>query len=184
MPRPKVKPQDRQRSARACLPCKASKIRCDAGTPCGPCLKRERISACVYLESSRKRQKTNHNHMDTSPFPTPSIEDASPQFEDISPGAQHVHPVAPVAPVMPAEVRAIASTAATTTNTTTSTPEPGKDSSRLTQSRMLLSSKGEKCMPCCLFVILSHVHLPFSNFAQYMLARTLRYRSSNSFGRY
>lgn len=82
--------------------------------------------------------------MDTSPFPTPSIEDASPQFEDISPGAQHVHPVAPVAPVMPAEVRAIASTAATTTNTTTSTPEPGKDSSRLTQSRMLLSSKGEK----------------------------------------
>ncbi|EME42350.1 hypothetical protein DOTSEDRAFT_175363 [Dothistroma septosporum NZE10] len=144
MPRPKVKPQDRQRSAKACLPCKASKIRCSAGTPCGPCLKRERISACIYLESSRKRQKTSHIQTETSPFPTPSIEDASPQL-DASAGAQRVPPVAPVAPFEPTEVRPVASVVPSSVNTTTtSTPEPGKDSSRLTQSRMLLSSKGEK----------------------------------------
>ncbi|KAM3413807.1 hypothetical protein BST61_g10490 [Cercospora zeina] len=148
MPRPKVKPQDRQRSARACVPCKASKIRCNAATPCGPCLKRERIDACVYLESSRKRQKT-------SPFPTPSVEDASPRYDprleeasQTAPhgrsksGAEHVAPTAN----MQAH-NGTTSRAPTGTGTHTSpsnTPEPGKDASRMTQSRMLLSSKGEK----------------------------------------
>ncbi|KAI5363670.1 hypothetical protein Slin15195_G093230 [Septoria linicola] len=145
MPRPKVKPQDRQRSARACVPCKASKIRCDAGVPCGPCLKRERIDACVYLESARKRQKT-------SPLPTPSVEDASPRYDPrLEDDSQHgrskttVVPFAPIASMLPAN--GLQSRAATVTGTHTSpsnTPEPGKDASRMTQSRMLLSSKGEK----------------------------------------
>lgn len=147
MPRPKVKPQDRQRSARACLPCKASKIRCDAATPCGPCLKRERTSACVYLESSRKRQKTTHHHnqAEPSPLPTPSLDDTSPQFDTNSPAASsHVAPIQPIDASLPV------SHAPTVTATTTPTPEPGNSASRLTQSRMLLSSKGEKCMiPTC-----------------------------------
>lgn len=126
-----MKPQDRQRSARACLPCKASKIRCDAASPCGPCCKRERTSACVYLESSRKRQKT-------SPFPTPSIGDTSPQFANTPITTHHV------APIEPLDVPPVASTAPTVTANTTPTPEPGLSASRLTQSRMLLSSKGEK----------------------------------------
>lgn len=138
MPRPKVKPQDRQRSARACLPCKASKIRCDAGTPCGPCLKRERTSACVYLESSRKRQKTSHHEQQTtSPLPTPSLDDTSPLFETSPPRIQ---------PIQPIEGPLSISNAPTLTATTTPTPEPGHSGSRTTQSRMLLSSKGEKCM--------------------------------------
>lgn len=138
MPRPKVKPQDRQRSARACLPCKASKIRCDAATPCGPCLKRERTSACVYLESSRKRQKTSHQQ--TSPLPTPSLDDTSPQFE-ASPGE-----IGHIQPIQPIDASLSVSNAPTVTATTTPTPEPGHSGSRTTQSRMLLSSKGEKCI--------------------------------------
>lgn len=137
MPRPKVKPQDRQRSARACLPCKASKIRCDAATPCGPCLKRERMSTCVYLESSRKRQKTTHQD---SPLPTPGLDDTSPRFETSPAKSSHAAPVQPIGTSVPV------SNFATVTATTTPTPEPGNSASRLTQSRMLLSSKGEKCM--------------------------------------
>ncbi|KAF2160630.1 hypothetical protein M409DRAFT_70365 [Zasmidium cellare ATCC 36951] len=134
MPRPKVKPQDRQRSARACLPCKASKIRCDAATPCGPCLKRERTSACVYLESSRKRQKTSQN----SPLPTPSLDDTSPQFEGSPAETSDIVRVQPIGTSLPA------SNAPAVTATTTPTPEPGHSASRTTESRMLLSSKGEK----------------------------------------
>ncbi|EEA26578.1 hypothetical protein TMatcc_005145 [Talaromyces marneffei ATCC 18224] len=55
MPRPKVRPEDRQRSSKACLPCQASKIRCDAQTPCISCVRRDRSSTCTYGESHRRR---------------------------------------------------------------------------------------------------------------------------------
>ena len=58
MPRPKVKPEDRQRCALACLPCKRLKIRCDAQTPCSTCIKRGREDACVFQDSSER--KVNH----------------------------------------------------------------------------------------------------------------------------
>ncbi len=51
MPRRKVRPEDRLRVAKACLPCKASKKRCDATTPCSNCVRKKTASACVYDRS-------------------------------------------------------------------------------------------------------------------------------------
>lgn len=56
MPRPKVKPQDRQRSARACDTCKASKKRCDANQPCRLCLKKGTQDTCTYTPTRRDRR--------------------------------------------------------------------------------------------------------------------------------
>lgn len=56
MPRPKVRPENRQRSCRACLACKASKIRCDARDPCGSCLRRDQGNTCVYSGVDRRRK--------------------------------------------------------------------------------------------------------------------------------
>lgn len=120
----------------------------DAGTPCGPCSKRERINACVYLEPSRKRQKT-------SPPATPSVEDASPQFD---PRLEHITRdnntnSKSTGNVVAFESAGVAArrgthsadpTATGSSNSPTNTPEPGQAPSRMTQSRMLLSSKGEK----------------------------------------
>ena len=50
MPRPKVRDQDRQRAPTACVPCKHSKIRCDAKLPCGTCQRKGRVAACQYLD--------------------------------------------------------------------------------------------------------------------------------------
>lgn len=55
MPRPKVKPQDRQRSARACDACKASKKRCDANQPCRLCLKKGTQDTCTFTPTARDR---------------------------------------------------------------------------------------------------------------------------------
>ncbi|KAJ9136596.1 putative C6 transcription factor [Pleurostoma richardsiae] len=65
MPRPKVKPEDRQRSSKACIACKVSKIRCDSQLPCASCVKKERAGSCVYPASSpeaRKRRGLPHHH--------------------------------------------------------------------------------------------------------------------------
>lgn len=59
MPRPKVRPENRQRAYRACLACKASKIRCDAQHPCGSCLRRDQTSSCTYLGVDRRRRAQN-----------------------------------------------------------------------------------------------------------------------------
>lgn len=56
MPRPKVKPQDRQRSVRACDACKASKKRCDANQPCRLCLKKGTQDACTYTPTARDKR--------------------------------------------------------------------------------------------------------------------------------
>lgn len=60
MPRPKVKPQDRQRSIRACDTCKASKKRCDANQPCRLCLKKGTQDTCTYSPTTRDR-KSRHS---------------------------------------------------------------------------------------------------------------------------
>lgn len=65
MPRPKVKPQDRQRSARACDPCKASKKRCDAGQPCRLCLKKGTQDTCTYTPTARDRS-SRHSESQSS----------------------------------------------------------------------------------------------------------------------
>lgn len=65
MPRPKVKPQDRQRSIRACDTCKASKKRCDANQPCRLCLKKGTQDSCVYSPTTRDRRR-RHSQSTTS----------------------------------------------------------------------------------------------------------------------
>jgi hypothetical protein len=59
MPRPKVRPENRQRAVRACLPCKSSKKRCNSLMPCSSCIRRDCVSQCVYdgagdLRASRR----------------------------------------------------------------------------------------------------------------------------------
>lgn len=68
MPRPKVKPEDRQRCALACIPCKRLKIRCDARSPCSTCIKRGREDGCVYQDVSER--KANHGRRRRSALDT------------------------------------------------------------------------------------------------------------------
>lgn len=65
MPRPKVKPQDRQRSARACDTCKASKKRCDANQPCRLCVKKGTQDTCTYTPTRRER-RSRHSQSEVS----------------------------------------------------------------------------------------------------------------------
>lgn len=59
MPRPHVKPEDRQRVANACAPCKTSKKRCDATTPCTPCIKKGQPESCTYTTRRSRLRATN-----------------------------------------------------------------------------------------------------------------------------
>ncbi|POS77876.1 hypothetical protein DHEL01_v203741 [Diaporthe helianthi] len=56
MPRPKVKPQDRQRSAKACDACKASKKRCDGNQPYRLCVKKGAQDTCTFTPTIRDRR--------------------------------------------------------------------------------------------------------------------------------
>jgi hypothetical protein len=53
MPRPRIRPEDRQRAVIACIPCKTSKKRCDSMVPCGHCVKRDCTFACIYHDAQR-----------------------------------------------------------------------------------------------------------------------------------
>ncbi|TLS27423.1 hypothetical protein PpBr36_04239 [Pyricularia pennisetigena] len=53
MPRPPVRPEDRQRVARACQTCKASKKRCDGIRPCGSCSRKGLGEICRYVPGRR-----------------------------------------------------------------------------------------------------------------------------------
>lgn len=55
MPRPKVKPQDRVRSVRACDACKISKKRCDGALPCILCSRKGLARTCAYTAPRRRR---------------------------------------------------------------------------------------------------------------------------------
>ncbi|EHA25386.1 hypothetical protein ASPNIDRAFT_42258 [Aspergillus niger ATCC 1015] len=58
MPRPKVRPEDRQRSSHACQTCKALKIRCDSQRPCSSCMRRGQSHTCAYTGMDRRKRKT------------------------------------------------------------------------------------------------------------------------------
>lgn len=84
MPRPKVRPEDRKRSCKACVSCKASKIRCDSRLPCATCVRRGQSAACVYTGTDRRR--TRHSEA-ISNQSAQSSEDTSPgvsQLVDVS----------------------------------------------------------------------------------------------------
>jgi hypothetical protein len=53
MPRRPVKPEDRQRVARACDQCKASKKRCNGSEPCDACGKKGNPDTCHYTRGRR-----------------------------------------------------------------------------------------------------------------------------------
>ena len=55
MPRPRVRPEDRQRAPKACEPCKIAKKRCDSATPCGSCVKKGTVPSCTYAISRGRR---------------------------------------------------------------------------------------------------------------------------------
>lgn len=82
MPRPKVRPEDRQRTYKACLLCKSSKIRCDSESPCASCVKRGRASSCVYSDVDRRRR--HHNLPKQAPYrATNPKPDSSPDVSQI-----------------------------------------------------------------------------------------------------
>ncbi|KAL2825053.1 hypothetical protein BDW59DRAFT_180004 [Aspergillus cavernicola] len=87
MPRPKVRPENRQRSARACVACKSSKIRCDALQPCASCIRRDQADSCSYSGVDRRRRHSTVNipengHTRTTPR---SENSRTPVSDDIVP---------------------------------------------------------------------------------------------------
>lgn len=104
MPRPKVKPQDRQRSARACDACKASKKRCDADQPCRLCVKKGTQDTCTFTPTPRDRRSrhseskssratsiavaTDGSPSDTRSVPTGPPQRSRAQFGDGPPASQ------------------------------------------------------------------------------------------------
>lgn len=82
MPRPKVRPEDRQRSSHACQTCKALKIRCDSQRPCSSCMQRGLDNVCQYSGMDRRRRKlrattcnthTNSIRRQDGPSPTHGV---------------------------------------------------------------------------------------------------------------
>ncbi|KAI1376815.1 hypothetical protein F4677DRAFT_445138 [Hypoxylon crocopeplum] len=55
MPRPRVQPQNRLRSAKACDACKASKRRCDSKQPCRTCTDKSQANSCTYSRPSKRK---------------------------------------------------------------------------------------------------------------------------------
>jgi len=84
MGRRKVDPANRLRAARACLPCKQSKKRCNAHWPCSNCLRRGIRGQCVYDENSNHE---THQSRPAHPITPPDAVDANRQ--SVSPS----HPI-------------------------------------------------------------------------------------------
>lgn len=127
MPRPRVRPEDRQRATKACLPCKASKKRCDAQQPCSNCVRRRNPARCKYEEA------TYVGLHDTRPRDTASLQTRSESPARPSTNESNQHP-----------------------RHRQRTPHPGDEHARLAGStatsrrpsggRLLLNAKGEKGM--------------------------------------
>lgn len=83
MARSKVREEQRQRIAKACLDCQASKQKCDGKTPCLQCLKRGRSNSCAYSTHERsygrQRKPTRLESL------SPSAVQTSPRAPDRTP---------------------------------------------------------------------------------------------------
>lgn len=121
MPRPRVRPEDRLRAAKACLNCKSSKKRCDGHSPCAHCVKRDLASSCSYTQSSRDR-RTATPRMNPAPqsmsLSNATTESAQPLSFSTPSQQESVQPIQP--------------------DQGTSVPQ------RLTTGRLLTNSKGEQ----------------------------------------
>ena len=65
MPRPKVLEESRQRIAKACLYCQATKQKCDGRAPCVQCRKRGRSNNCAYSTHERSYGRRRRKHIGT-----------------------------------------------------------------------------------------------------------------------
>lgn len=133
MPRPKVKPENRQRSTRACLPCKNSKIRCDAQLPCSGCVRRDRVSSCRYIDSPNHGRTNSISGSSNSNLLHHRNDPSSGASRNISSEAEH--------PLLGGTNGHTPALEADVNGQSHGTWPP---SAQLTKSRMLLSSKGEK----------------------------------------
>ena len=133
MPRPKVRLEDRQRALKACLPCKASKKRCDAQEPCSNCIRRRATSFCHYIEASPSKHHRKHSqphHKDRNA--------ASNSSADFNPG------------VDPPSSRSRRTREESADDVETAPDEPLAANDRnLAEGRMLLNSKGERGTKHC-----------------------------------
>ncbi|KAH7166084.1 hypothetical protein EDB81DRAFT_641041 [Dactylonectria macrodidyma] len=48
--------QKRSRIVLSCAPCRASKLKCDRGQPCGQCTKKDRVSSCHYAPKPERKR--------------------------------------------------------------------------------------------------------------------------------
>ncbi len=145
MPRPKVRPEDRQRSSRACTACKASKIRCDSQSPCAACVRRERGAFCIYQSTGRQRRRyqesVHDSNLTDSTGASPTQRESYRESTPIVVAAQrpssavampqpppNCSPQSPVTPPSPSSATAVES-------------ETGR---QLPKGRLLISSIGEK----------------------------------------
>ncbi|TLD24118.1 hypothetical protein PspLS_06386 [Pyricularia sp. CBS 133598] len=83
MPRPPVRPEDRQRVARACQTCKASKKRCDGVQPCGSCSKKGLGDICRYVPGRRGSSHKSRRSAASRNSNRASVEDVCDN-EDVS----------------------------------------------------------------------------------------------------
>ncbi|OCT46039.1 putative Fungal specific transcription factor [Cladophialophora carrionii] len=120
MPRPKVRLEDRQRAVKACLPCKASKKRCDAQQPCSNCIRRRATSFCHYIDSGYVR----HTRKRSQPQPA---ESSACQDEAVSTASEDLH-------------FAVSKPLEEISGDVDITPREARPS----RGRMLLNSKGER----------------------------------------
>ncbi|KAK9792786.1 putative Zn(2)-C6 fungal-type domain-containing protein [Seiridium cardinale] len=94
MPRPKVRPEDRRRSVRACDTCKHLKKRCDSLQPCTPCTKKGISESCGYSEKSRRRLDRPFSPPQSSTRKHEARSDSSFSLAPSSSAAQLSHEIA------------------------------------------------------------------------------------------
>lgn len=147
MPRPKIRPQDRRRSVVACSSCKAAKIRCDSRSPCRACVKRGRPATCSYAGALRAHlreevlEALDSLARDASPreqTPTSARGDREQDTAEESP--YDVHHGTSIA----AQPQTRMDQAESGGGSVAASAAAWEPNSRVTQSRMMLSSHGEK----------------------------------------
>ncbi|KAJ9617811.1 uncharacterized protein PV06_06239 [Exophiala oligosperma] len=137
MPRPKVRPEDRQRAVKACIPCKASKKRCDAQQPCSNCVRKKAEETCEYAESM-VRPRGIHAHTARAA----SVQQSSTTTTTNTVEREHDGDTSTRSPIE--EVAYESSPAATATGKRKRSPARGSGQRRSSDGRLLLNSRGEK----------------------------------------
>lgn len=163
MPRPKVRPEDRRRSSRACVPCKLSKKRCDAQLPCVSCLRRDRALYCVYGDDTASSR--------TQPVLPRAPRRSRNRSEESNTNTQQTMSVGSVSEHERATLQPVVERPAS----------PGKYLSL--ENRVLISSKGEKGTFRKLHPSVGDVRGDLANSElQYIVENWLLYHFCSSFG--